>query len=75
MSKTEIEDGEFHVVQSADGDFFVQTETDAVDLLRSDEIEVSGEGDDVSVVRLNYDGEDWTITSLPWQRIALKLLS
>jgi hypothetical protein len=75
MSKTEIDDSEFHVVQSADGDFFVQSETDAVDLLRSDEIEVDDEGDEVSVVRVSYDGEDWTITSLPWQRIALKLLS
>ena len=75
MSKTEIDDSEFHVVQSADGDFFIQSETDAVDLLRSDDIEVDDEGDEVSVVRISYDGEDWTITSLQWQRIALKLLS
>jgi len=29
----------------------------------------------VSVIKVDYERDDWTIQSLPWQRIALKLLS
>jgi|APHM01.1.fsa_nt_gi hypothetical protein len=71
----QIDDTEFHVVQTPDSDHIVESEQEAIALLQNGAVDIDGESDDVSVVRVNYDRDDWVIESLPWQRIALKLLS
>jgi len=65
----------FHVVQTSDRDHLVKTEAEAIDILQNGAVDIDGDGDDVSVVKVDYDNDDWAIQSLPWQRIALKLLS
>lgn len=71
----QIDNSSFHVVQTADDDYIVQTEADAIDILQNGQVDVDPDSEDVSVIQVDYDHEDWTIQSLPWQRIALKLLS
>jgi len=67
----------FHVVQTSDQDHIVKTEAEAIDILQNGAVDIDGDkdGDDVSVVKVDYDNDDWAIQSLPWQRIAIKLLS
>jgi hypothetical protein len=65
----------FHVVQTSDQDHIVKTEAEAIDILQNGAVEIDGDGEDVSVVKVDYDNEDWAIQSLPWQRIAIKMLS
>jgi hypothetical protein len=65
----------FHVVQTGDQDHVVKTESEAIDILQNGAVDIDGDGDDVSVVKVDYDNDDWAIQSLPWQRIAIKLLS
>jgi len=71
----QIEDNSFHVVQTAADDYIVQTEADAIDILQNGAVDVDPDSEDVSVIKVDYERDDWTIQSLPWQRIALKLLS
>lgn len=70
-----LETSTFHVVQTSDQDHIVKTETEAIDILQNGGVDIEGDGDDVSVVKVDYDNDDWAIQSLPWQRIAIKLLS
>jgi len=65
----------FHVVQTTDQDHIVKTEAEAIEILQNGAVDIDGDGDDVSVVKVDYDNDDWAIQSLPWQRIAIKLLS
>jgi hypothetical protein len=64
----------FHVVDVAGERHIYDSEDDAIDHLRENTNDVDPEGDDVSVVQVSIEGEDWTITELPWQQIALRLL-
>ncbi len=70
-----LETSTFHVVQTSDQDHIVKTESEAIDILQNGGVDIEGDGDDVSVVKVDYDNDDWAIQSLPWQRIAIKLLS
>jgi len=71
----QIDDNTFHVVQTTDDDYIVQSEADAIDILQNGAVDVDPDSEDVSVIKVDYGRDDWTIQSLPWQRIALKLLS
>jgi len=70
-----LDNSTFHVVQTSDQDHLVKTEAEAIDILQNGAVEIDGDGDDVSVVKVDYDNDDWAIQSLPWQRIAIKMLS
>lgn len=69
-----ITDKTFYVVQSPDSDHVLPSEAEAIDHLRSNATNVDPESDDLSVVEVSFDNDDWTIKELPWQRIALELL-
>lgn len=71
----QIDDSTFHVVQTTETDHIVQSEAEAIDILQNGAVDVDPDGDDVSVIKVDYENDDWAIQSLPWQRIALKLLS
>lgn len=71
----QIDNQTFHVVQTPDRDHVVQTEQEAIGVLQNGAADIDADGDDVSVMKIDYDRDDWTIQSLPWQRIAIKLLS
>lgn len=68
-----LENREFHVVQTPDEDHIVQSEEQAIDILSS--IDIDPDNDDVQVVKVDYSHDDWAIQSLAWQRIAIKLLA
>jgi len=68
-----LENREFHVVQTPDEDHIVQSEEQAIDILSS--IDIDPDNDDVQVVKVDYSDDDWAIQSLAWQRIAIKLLA
>lgn len=70
-----LDQPEFHVVQTPEHDHIVQSETEAIEILQNGKVDIEEETDDVSVMKVDYDRDDWTIQSLPWQRIAIKLLS
>jgi len=68
-----LENREFHVVQTPDEDHIVQSEEQAIDILSS--IDIDPDNDDIQVVKVDYSDDDWAIQSLAWQRIAIKLLA
>lgn len=70
-----LEQKNFHVVQTPENDHIVESEAEAIGILQNGEVDIDGDGDDVSVVEVDYDADDWAIQTLPWQRIAIKLLS
>lgn len=70
----QIDDNNFHVVQTEGEDHIVQTEGEAIDLLQSDTVKVNGNRDSIAVISVTYEDEDWSIQSLPWQKIAMSLL-
>jgi hypothetical protein len=73
MSELRVHDSEFHVVETAEEEWIVATEADAIDKLST--IDIDPDGDDVQVVKVDHAGGDWAIESLPWQRVAIKLLA
>jgi hypothetical protein len=73
MSELRVHDSEFHVVETAEEEWIVNSEQAAIDKLAS--IDIDPEADDVKVVKVDHDGGDWAIESLPWQRVAIKLLA
>jgi len=73
MSELRVHDSEFHVVETAEEEWIVNNEQAAIDKLGS--IDIDPNGEDVKVVKVNHDDGDWAIESLPWQRVAIKLLA
>jgi hypothetical protein len=67
----------FVVVQTPDQeDHIVKTETEAINLLQNGDVDIDGAGgDDVSVLKIAYDNDDWAVESLGWQRILFEMLS
>jgi hypothetical protein len=70
----EVTDGTFYMVQIPDGKTLHQTEKEAIDFLKKHVDNVNPETDDVSVVRVSVENEDWTIAEMSWQNIALRLM-
>jgi len=70
----EIEDGTFYMVQIPAGDTLHQTEEEAIEFLQNQVDNVDPETDDVSVVRVSVENDDWTIAEMSWQNIALRLM-
>jgi hypothetical protein len=78
MSELRVDDSEFHVVETADEEWIVNSEQAAIEKLGSIDIEsidIDPDGEDVKVVKVNHEDGDWAIESLPWQRVAIKLLA
>lgn len=69
-----ISNDTFHVVTVSDERHIYDAEDDAIDHLRDNTGDINPDDDDVNVVEVTIEGEDWTITELPWQQIALRLL-
>lgn len=74
MNDLEIIDGEFFLLRTPTMDLLHDSRADAIENLKE---YGAGAGDDtdISVVKVNIDGGDWTIAEIPWQEIALELLS
>lgn len=70
----DVEDGTFFMVQLPDSETLHQTEDDAIEYLRDRAENVDPESDDVGVVRVSVEGDDWTIAEMSWQNIALRLM-
>lgn len=70
----EVTDGTFYMVQIPDRKTLHQTEEEAIDFLKEQVENVNPETDDVSVVRVSVEDEDWTIAEMSWQNIALRLM-
>lgn len=69
-----VSDDAFHLVTAGGERHVYDDEDEAISHLRQNTGDVDAEADDVSVVEVTVDGEDWTIKELPWQQIALRLL-
>lgn len=70
----EVTDDTFFLVQIPEGKTIHDNEDGAIKYLRQRADNVNPEEDEVAVVRVSVDGEDWTIAEMSWQNIALKLM-
>jgi len=70
----EVQDGTFFMVQLPNGQSIHQTEDEAIEYLQNRAQDVDPETDDVNVVRVSVENEDWTIAEMSWQNIALRLM-
>lgn len=71
----QVKDDTFYLVRLPDEKTIHNEEEEAIDYLREHADGVEPESDDVSVVRVSVEGEDWTIAEMSWQTIALELMS
>ena len=70
----EVQGGTFFMVQLPNEKTLHQTEDEAIEFLRDRAENVDPETDDINVVRVSVEGEDWTIAEMSWQNIALQLM-
>lgn len=70
----EVQGGTFFMVQLPDRQSIHQTESEAIEYLQDRAQDVNPETDDVNVVRVSVEDEDWTIAEMSWQNIALRLM-
>jgi hypothetical protein len=71
---TRITDDTFYTARIATETTVHDERTDAISHLRENADGIDPDGDDVSIVEVSIDGDDWQIKELPWQQIALELL-
>jgi len=69
-----VDDGTFYLVHLPDEKTLHNEENEAIDYLRNQSEQVDPESDDVSVLRVEVEGEDWTIAEMSWQTIALRIM-
>lgn len=69
-----IDNGEFYLVRIPDSKTLHKTEQEAISHLKSNVDNVDPESDDISIVRVSVEGEDWAIAEMSWQNIALQLM-
>ena len=70
----EVQDGTFYMVQLPSEKTLHQTQDEAIEYLRKRAENVDPETDEVNVVRVSVENEDWTIAEMSWQNIALRLM-
>ena len=70
----EVKNNDFYMIQLPDSQTIHQTESDAIAHLKEKAEGISPESDDISVVRVSVDDDDWTIAEMSWQNIALRLM-
>lgn len=70
----EIDDGQFYLAQIDGNDTIHNTRDGAINHLKEGAGNIDPENSDLSIVEVSFDGDDWQIKELPWQKIALRLL-
>lgn len=70
----EVNNGTFYMVRLPGSDTIHQNEDEAIDHLKGNVENVNPESEDVSVVRVSVENDDWTIAEMSWQNIALRLM-
>lgn len=70
----EIDNDTFYLVKLPDQKTLHSNEDDAINHLKQNAGGVDPESEEVSVVRVSVEGEDWTIAEMSWQSIALQLM-
>lgn len=70
----EITEDTFFLVQLPGSKTLHEEETEAIEYLQERAEGLEPESDEISVIRVSVDGEDWTIAELSWQNIALRLM-
>ena len=71
----ELTDDTFFLVQLPEGKTLHQTEDEAISYMKEGAEDINPETDDINVVRVEVEGEDWKIAEMSWQNIALRLMS
>lgn len=69
-----VDDNMFYLVHLPGEKTLHNEEDEAIHYLRNQSDDVDPESDNVSVVRVEVEGEDWTIAEMSWQTIALRLM-
>jgi hypothetical protein len=70
----EVKDNTFYMVQLPENKTIHETEDEAINYLKDNANNVDPEEEDVSLVEVSVEGDDWTIAEMPWQTIALRLM-
>lgn len=70
----EINDGTFYMVQLPASETIHEKEDDAIDYLKKHAGDVDPQSNEVSIVKISVEGEDWSIAEMSWQTIALQLM-
>lgn len=69
-----ISDGQFFMARLPSGDSVHNERAEAIDALRQNANGVNPETDDVSVVEVSVEGDDWQIREISGMQIAMELL-
>lgn len=69
-----VEDSVFYLAQFPDESHLFGDEAEAIDKLKEKSDEIDPQSPDVSIVKVDYTGDDWAIMELPWQQVAIQLL-
>lgn len=70
----QISENQFYLVMLPSGKTLHDNEKEAIEYLKDNAGDVDPEDDEVSVVNVTVEGEDWTIAEMSWQAIALELM-
>lgn len=70
----EVSNDTFFLVRLPNGKTIHNDEDEAIEYLRERASDVDPESDDVGVIRVSVEGDDWTIAEMSWQNIALRLM-
>ncbi|NHN48396.1 hypothetical protein G9464_12440 [Halostella sp. JP-L12] len=70
----QIEDNTFYLVQLPEEKTLHESEDAAINHLKENAENLDPENDEVSLIEVSVEGEDWTIAEMPWQNIALRLM-
>jgi len=74
MVGMQIDNGEFHVVTVEERRQLFNEEEEAIQHLEDNVSNIDPESDEVSIVQVSVDEDEWSIAEMPWQEIALRLL-
>lgn len=70
----EVSEDTFYLVQLPGKNTLHNNESEAIKFLKDNADDVDPDDEQVSVVRISVEGEDWTIAEMSWQTIALQLM-
>lgn len=71
-----VEGEQFYLARFPDNDYLFTDKSEAIDKLKENGEGIDTDaGDEISIVEVDYEEDDWSIMELPWQQIALQLLN
>lgn len=70
----EVTGNEFYLIELPSGKTIHDTEEEAVNHLKDNANDIDPNAENISLLRINFDDEDWTIAEMSWQNIALRLM-